>query len=123
MEIANLAANRSDDRDSAERGGDIGLISRDCEYGLNFAMAAFSLDDGEISRVITTAAGLHILQRTGYEKGETPDKDRVRISHVLVLHAPDMQEVNEARDAVVNGRAEIAVRDQEFLRFVPKPYR
>ena len=123
VEIANLATNRSDDRDSAERGGDIGFISRDCEYGLIFAMTAFSLDDAEISGVISTHTGLHILQRTGYEKGETPDQDRVRISHVLVLHAPDLDEVNEVRNAVVDGRAEIAVRDREFLRFVPKPYR
>jgi len=123
VEMANLAENRSDDRDSAERGGDLGFISRDCEYGLNFAMTAFSLDDGEISGIFSTYAGLHILQRTGYEKGETPDKDRVRISHVLVLHAPDLDEVNQARDAVVDGRAKISVRDQEFLRFMPRPYR
>ena len=123
VEIANLATNRSDDRDSAERGGDLGFISRDCDYGLNFAMTAFSLDDGEVSGIISTHSGLHILQRTGYEKGETPDKDRVRISHVLVLHAPDLDEVNQVRDSVVDGQAKIAVRDQEFLRFMPKPYR
>ena len=123
VEFENLAENRSDDRESAANGGDIGFISRDSDYGLNFTQAAFSLKEDEISMVVSSPLGMHILKRTGYEKGDTPAADRVRISHVLVYHAPSPSEIRETIDAVKHGEAEIAVRDQEFMRFMPRPYR
>lgn len=123
-DFAGLAKNQSEDRVSGEMGGDLGFIGRDCEYGLNFAMAAFSLQrDGQVSGIVSSPTGLHVLQRTGFEKGDTPDQDQVRISHVMVLHAPVPDEVRQTLNAVVNGRAEIKVRDPELLRMMPKPYR
>lgn len=123
IEWENLVTNRSDDRETADSGGDLGFISRDDKRGLPFVMAAFKLEDGKYSGIVGSPWGLHIVKRTGFEKGETPDKDRVRVSHILFLHGPSAEEVEESLTTVDLGRARIAVRDEEFKGYIPRPYR
>ena len=123
IEWENLVTNRSDDRETADSGGDLGFISRDDKRGLPFVMAAFGLEDGKYSGIVGSPYGLHIVKRTGFEKGETPDKDRVRVSHILFLHCPSAEEIEESLGTVDLGRATIAVRDEEFKAYIPRPYR
>ncbi len=58
-----LARTESDDADSAEADGDLGEI----EKGLfedSFDAAAFALEVGEVSDIVETSRGFHILKRT-----------------------------------------------------------
>jgi len=65
--FSELAAEVSDDAVSAEQGGDLGVISRGF-FGDAFDDAAFSLDEGQVSDIVETDNGLHLLQVTGLQR-------------------------------------------------------
>lgn len=75
-----LAKAYSDDPSGTE-GGDLGWFSRG-EMVPEFEAAAFSLQPGQISEVVETQFGFHIIKGTG-RKG-----DKVRASHILIRVAP-----------------------------------
>ncbi|MEQ5802036.1 SurA N-terminal domain-containing protein [Halomonas sp. H10-9-1] len=65
--FAELAARVSDDTVSAEQGGDLGVVSRGF-FGDAFDEAAFSLGEGEVSEIVETDNGLHLLTVTALER-------------------------------------------------------
>jgi peptidyl-prolyl cis-trans isomerase D len=60
-DFADLAKKFSEDPGSAQKGGDLGWVSRG-QMVKNFEDAVFSLKDNQISSVITTEYGFHIIQ-------------------------------------------------------------
>lgn len=75
--FATLAALYSEDRASAIKGGELGFRSRE-ELVKAFADAAFNLKEGQISQVVETEYGLHIIQMI--EKRN----DQVNVRHILL---------------------------------------
>ena len=59
--FAELAAEHSDDTDSAEQGGDLGWIERGA-FMEGFEDALFSLAEGEISEPVRTGFGWHLIR-------------------------------------------------------------
>lgn len=70
--FAELAAEVSEDPISAEQGGDLGVISRGF-FGEAFDEAAFSLDEGEVSDIVETDNGLHLLKVTEIDRAPFED--------------------------------------------------
>ncbi|MGE0078862.1 MAG: peptidylprolyl isomerase [Bacteroidales bacterium] len=75
--FSTLAVAYSEDRASAIRGGELGMRSRD-ELVKAFADAAFNLKEGQVSNIVETEYGFHIIQMIE-NKG-----DRVNVRHILM---------------------------------------
>lgn len=77
-EFENLAKEHSIDKANSEKGGDLGLFGRG-RMVKEFEDAAFSLSsDGEVSEVVKTRFGYHIIKRTGREDGAVKPFDEVK---------------------------------------------
>jgi peptidyl-prolyl cis-trans isomerase D len=75
--FAELAKKNSDDPGSAERGGDLDYFSRGAMVK-PFEDAAFALKPGEVSGVVESDFGYHIIKLTGVRGGEKRSFEAVR---------------------------------------------
>lgn len=74
-DFAELARKFSDDKASVPKGGDLGYFSRGSMVD-SFEQAAFSLQPGELSEVVETPFGYHVIKAEGYiEAGVKPLED------------------------------------------------
>jgi len=76
-QFAELARKNSDDPGSAERGGDLDYFGRGAMVK-PFDDAVFAMKQGEISNVVESEFGFHIIQLTGQRGGEKKSFDAVR---------------------------------------------
>ena len=75
--FATLAVAYSEDRASASRGGELGFQTRD-QFVKSFADVAFNLKDGQVSQIVETEYGFHIIQMIE-KRG-----DMVNVRHILM---------------------------------------
>jgi parvulin-like peptidyl-prolyl isomerase len=118
-DFAALAQEYSDDRGSGEQGGDLGWFQRG-RMVQPFEEAAFALEPGEVSDVVETPFGLHIIK---LEERESPAMDESRAEefrqqligqrqqaslneYVEGLRGPAGMEVQTGAADVVRGLAE-----------------
>lgn len=80
-DFSELAKKYSDDPASAKRGGDLGLISRG-DFVKEYETVAFSLNDGEVSDIVQTQFGYHIIKMIE-RRGE-----KIRTQHILIRVVP-----------------------------------
>ena len=76
-QFTELARKNSDDPGSAERGGDLDYFGRGAMVK-PFDDAVFAMKPGEISNVVESEFGYHIIQLTGQRGGEKKSFDAVR---------------------------------------------
>jgi peptidyl-prolyl cis-trans isomerase D len=76
-DFAALATKNSEDPGSAQHGGDLGWIVRG-QTVPNFESAAFSLKPNQISNLVTTEYGFHILQLVAHEQPRMRPFDEVK---------------------------------------------
>ncbi len=73
-----LAREHSDDQYTKSRGGDLGFISPGGNLLPAFEKAAFALKEGEVSAVVDSGQGFHILWATDYEQSFEEAESQVR---------------------------------------------
>jgi peptidyl-prolyl cis-trans isomerase D len=76
-DFARLAREKSKDPGSADKGGDLGWFGRGM-MTKPFEDAAFALQDGQISGVVETDFGFHIIEVTGVKGNQPRPFDEVR---------------------------------------------
>ncbi len=84
-DFATLAKQYSDDPGSAARGGDLGFMSRG-EFVKEFEETAFNLKPGEVSDIVQTEFGYHII------KLEERRGEKIRARHILVAVKPSKED-------------------------------
>ncbi|BDB23964.1 peptidylprolyl isomerase [Cupriavidus sp. TA19] len=75
--FADVAKKQSQDPGSAEKGGDLGFMGRGALVK-PFEDAMYALKDGQISDVVETDYGYHIIKLTGIKASETKPLEAVR---------------------------------------------
>jgi len=90
MQFSTLARMYSDDKESAQRGGELGFLGKGT-LTPEFAAVAFDLNDPKrISRIVETEYGYHIIQLIE-KRG-----DRINVRHILLRPHVTKEEVNSA---------------------------
>lgn len=109
-----LARLYSDDPGSASKGGDLGFVERGTMVP-EFEAAAFNLKSGEISQVIKTTYGYHIIQMIE-RRGES-----VHVAHILIQPKPSTDEqvraityLDSVRAIILNEKLDIAEAAKRF---------
>lgn len=102
-DFAEMAKKYSDDPGSSKVGGDLGFVKKGVFYP-EFEAAAFKLKQGEISDVIESPAGYHIIQLIE-KRGES-----IHTRHILIkIKTDDSADLNTidfltaVRDSIVKG--------------------
>ncbi|MCK8515516.1 SurA N-terminal domain-containing protein [Methylonatrum kenyense] len=75
--FAELAEEYSEDSGTAGQGGDLGELEAG-DLHEDFDAVAFELDEGELSDLVRTPFGFHLIEVTAIRGGETRDFDEVR---------------------------------------------
>lgn len=103
QDFATLARQYSEDPGSAANGGVLGFVSRGTLVK-EFEEAAFALDEGQISDIVQTQFGFHIIQLIE-RQGE-----RINVRHILVQVKPTAEDerkvidkLNQIRQTVMRG--------------------
>ena len=77
-DFSDLARSSSNDIGSASTGGDLGFSSGDA-FPDEMEQAIAELQVGEVSELVETDAGLHLIKLTERRDGEIPDLDEIRL--------------------------------------------
>lgn len=95
VNFEDLARRNSDDVQSAKQGGDLGFAKRGM-FVKEFEEVLFNLKAGEISDIVETEYGYHIIKATDKRA------DQVRSSHILVMYpkleSNDFQTISKLKD-------------------------
>lgn len=117
-DFASLARKYSEDPGSAQNGGELGFVSRGTLVK-EFEETAFALKEREISDIVQTQFGFHIIQ-LGERQGE-----RINVRHILVQLKPTaedelrvVEKLKEIRQTILNSDSTF---EQMALRYSADP--
>lgn len=105
-DFAELAREYSEDPGSADQGGDIGdYFTRDTMFR-EFSDAAFTLNVGEVSDIVETPSGFHII------KVDDIRGERIKASHILLFLKPNaddeaicINKLKQIHEDILSGKA------------------
>lgn len=117
-DFAELAQQYSADTQSRGRGGDIGMVGFDAPIHESFKQPAFALEEvGDVSGVVETPYGLHLIKLTGREEPSTYEESYDELKQ-LVTRLPRAREAEQdlAREVVRerSGRVDTALVVEAF---------
>ncbi|MBN2370709.1 MAG: peptidylprolyl isomerase [Vicinamibacteria bacterium] len=100
-DFAELARESSEDPGSAASGGDLGCFPR-ASMVREFANAAFALDPGQLSELVRTPYGFHIIQAMSRQGGDLPPLDLLKdqVRRILVDRRAEELLEQKAAEAV-----------------------
>ncbi len=104
-----LARLYSDDQASAAEGGELGFVERGTLYP-EFEAVAFNLKSGEVSQVVQTKAGYHIIQMIE-RRG-----DKINVAHILLQPKPSAEQQVKAIEWLDSVRQVIIDQNMDFSK-------
>jgi len=112
-DFAELASQYSEDLGSAKLGGDLGWAKRNT-FVPEFEASAYTLEKGEISELVETQFGFHILQLIE-RRGNT-----VKVRHILIKPVITEADLELARQELTDIRREVSIDSTTFSRAVKR---
>lgn len=97
--FADLAKAHSQDPGSAAQGGDLGWFARG-SLVKPFEDAAFKLKENELSGLVASEFGFHIVKLTGIRKSAGGKAEERRASHILINAPPETKDFATARTEI-----------------------
>ncbi len=94
-DFAELAQENSDDKGSANQGGDLGYVTRGVEE--NFDKVVFALNKGEVSQVIKSKDGFQIIKLDDIRAGD-PEERKVR--HILIKSEKKLKPLADVKEVI-----------------------
>jgi len=107
-DFAALAKQHSQDAGSAANGGDLGFVPRG-QTSPVFEQAAFALKPGQLSGVVETPAGFHIIKVSAHRDARTVPLQEVKPQLQEFLTQQQMQQKTEAFVSKLKAKARIEV--------------
>jgi len=105
-DFGELAKRYSEDPGSVNNGGDLGFVEKGTLFQ-SFEEAAFQLEPNQVSDVVETPVGLHLIQTTE-KRGE-----KVRMRHILIRVEVTSQDDSEVLDSLTEIRMK-ALNGEDF---------
>lgn len=119
--FAELAREHSDDRSAAKNGGDLGWFARE-QMVKPFSEAAFALTDpGEISDVVKTRYGYHVIRFMGRKEPGTRPFEAVKRGIVEQLLGRERSKARQKELARINTLEDIEVDQEAIAELVKRP--
>jgi peptidyl-prolyl cis-trans isomerase SurA len=112
-DFSTLAVMYSEDPGSAKQGGELGMFRRG-EMRPEFEAAAFKLKPGEVSDIVETEDGFHIIQMIE-RRGEY-----INVRHILLQPQVSLYNLNRAKQSLDSVAALIDAKKITFEQAVPK---
>jgi peptidyl-prolyl cis-trans isomerase SurA len=112
VDFGDLARRHSEDPGSAKQGGDLGLVRRG-QFVKEFETAVFALKEGEVSNVVETQFGYHLIQlleRRG---------DAVMARHILI-RVPRTAASDSAAIALLDSLRDRALAGESFAELAKR---
>jgi parvulin-like peptidyl-prolyl isomerase len=113
-DFAALARESSDDAGTRDRGGDLGAFQRQ-SHAPAFDEAAFAIKVGQISDVVQTDFGFHIIKKTKHEPARTQTFTEAEPEIRKLLHG--RLEAQNLADWLKDARRKANIRIEEPYRF------
>lgn len=113
ISFEDAAKQYSKDPGSAANGGDLGYVGRNV-FVKPFEDAAFALDPGEMSGVVETQFGVHLLKLHDKNDGQ------VHVSHILLIAEADDSDKQATADKLMSIRDSIITEASTFTEMVDK---
>ncbi|HXJ36498.1 MAG TPA: peptidylprolyl isomerase [Candidatus Eisenbacteria bacterium] len=108
--FADIAKEKSTDKTSGAKGGDLGMFGQG-RMVPEFERAAFTLKQGEISDVVKTQYGYHIIMVVERKEGERRPFDQVKEQIKATLRNKAIQDQQDKRYAELKQNANVKVDD------------
>ncbi len=112
--FADLAKVYSQDPGSKDNGGQYSINRNEKTWDPTFLAAAFKLKEGQVSPVIKTKFGLHIIQMVSRAG------DDAVVRHILIIPSVTNTEINEAKHEIDSIRSKIIAGNISFNEAVNK---
>ena len=109
-----MAGIHSQDPGSRDNGGRYDGVTRDGGFAKEFVQAAFRLQNGEVSPIVKTQFGYHIIQMIA-RKGEAID-----IRHILIIPEHTSEDYRKAMAKLDTVRAQLLSGQMTFAQAVSK---
>lgn len=118
--FADLAREKSADTTSAKKGGDLGTFGQG-RMVPDFERVAFTLKQGEISDVVKTQYGYHIITVTERKEGEAKPFDQVKEQIRATMRNKGLQDQVQGHFDHLKKSADLKIDDEALARVAMPP--